>query len=150
MPVIVISLRDGMHHNTNRYCLFCFRIYFLHIQPTSHHIPITHVLHPCSQSPFCPSTPEHNKREVNPTLRCALIGSPLWDVSGRYNRCWLAFESGTSLVRWTNCLELSCRLRFLVLTLAHGLLVNCLPSALTLSSHSMVKSVWACTVFVQP
>ena len=68
MPVIVISLRDGMHHNTNRYCLFCFRVYFLHIQPTSHHIPITHVLHPCSQSPFCPSTPEHNKREVNPTL----------------------------------------------------------------------------------
>ena len=79
MPVIVISLRDGMHHNTNRYCLFCFRVYFLHIQPTSHHIPITHVLHPCSQSLFCPSTPEHNKREVNPTLS--------WSVAEQLHIC---------------------------------------------------------------
>ena len=45
MPVIVHSVRDGMNHN--RYCLFCFRVYF-HIQPTSHLTPNN----PCSPPLF--------------------------------------------------------------------------------------------------
>ena len=52
-------------------CTVSWFISIFNLHPTLP--PITHVLLPCSPSLICPSTPEHNKHEVNPPLSCSVV-----------------------------------------------------------------------------